>query len=89
MMLVTQTVYWLNRHRMSNLLPYKGMARVTKLERILTPVMGFSGLVEDITRISTHTNLSLSNEVLNQKGYTPISTLLHPPPARGKYVLIL
>ena len=58
MMLVTQTVYGLNGHRMNNLLPYKGMAQVTKLERILTLITGLSGLVEDITRVSVHTNLN-------------------------------
>ena len=77
MMLATQTVYGLNRHGMSNLPPNKGMARVTKLEMILTRIMGFPGLVEGITRVSVHTNLNQSNEVLKQKGYTPISTLLH------------
>ena len=58
MMLATQTVYGLNGHGMSNLLPNKDMARVTKLERILTRIMGFSGLVEGITRVSVLTNLS-------------------------------
>ena len=58
MMLATQTVYGLNGHGMSNLPPYKGMARVTKLERILTRIMGFLGLVEDITQVSIHTNLN-------------------------------
>ena len=66
-----------------------GMAQVTKLEKILTRIKGFSGLIEGITRVSIHTNLSWSNEVLIEKGYTPISTLLHPPPTQGKYVLIL
>ena len=58
MMLATQTVYGLNEHGMSNLPPNKGMARVTKLEKILTRIKGFSGLVEGITRVSIHTNLS-------------------------------
>ena len=58
MMLAVQTVYGLNRHGMSNLPPNKGMARVTKLEKILTQIKGFSGLVEGITRVSIHTNLS-------------------------------
>ena len=58
MMLAMQTVYGLNGHRMSNLLPNKGMAQVKKLERILTRITGFSGLVEGITRVSILTNLS-------------------------------
>ena len=57
MMLAMQTVYGLNGHRMSNLLPNMGMARVTKLERILTRIKGFSGLIEGITRVSIPTNL--------------------------------
>ena len=89
MMLATQTVYGLNGHGMSNLLPNKDMVWATKLERILTRIMGFSGPVENLTQVSVCTNLSQSNEVLNEKEYTPISTLLHPPPTRGKYVLIL
>ena len=51
MILAMQAVYGLNKHGMSDLPPYKGMARVTKLERILTQIMGFSGLVEGITQI--------------------------------------
>ena len=58
MMLATQTVYRLNGHGMSNLPPNMGMAQVTKLERILTWIKGFSGLIEGITRVSIHTNLS-------------------------------
>ena len=57
MMLVTQTVYGLNGHGMSNLLPNMGMARVTKLERILTQIKGFLGLIEGITQVSIPTNL--------------------------------
>ena len=58
MMLAMQTVYGLYGHRMSNLQPYKGMVQVTKLERLLTRIMSFSGLVEDITQVSVHTNLN-------------------------------
>ena len=58
MMLVTKTVYGLNGHGMGNLLPLKDMARVTELERLLTWIMGFLGLIEGITRVSIHTNLS-------------------------------
>ena len=43
MMLAMQSIYGLNGHRMSNLPPYKVIAQVTKLERILTQIMGFSG----------------------------------------------
>ena len=55
------------------------MVRVIELERLLTRIMGFLGPIEGVTRVSIHTNLSWSNEVLIKKGYTPIFTLLHPP----------
>ena len=58
MMLTMQTVYGLNGHGMSNLPPLKDMVRVIKLERLLTRIMGFLGLIEGITRVSIHTNLS-------------------------------
>ena len=58
MMLAMQTVYGLNRHGMSYLPPNMGMARVIKLERILTQIKGFLGLIEGITRVSIPTNLS-------------------------------
>ena len=41
--------------------------------------MGFSGSVGGLTQVSVCTNLSEGNKVLNEKGYTPISTLLHVP----------
>ena len=65
------------------------MAQVTKLERLLTQSSGLLGPVKGLTRVNIIANSSQSNEVLKQKEYTPISTLLHPPPARGKYFLIL
>ena len=58
MMLVTQTVYGLNGHGMSYLPPNMGMARVTKLERILTQIKGFLGLIEGITQVSIPTYFS-------------------------------
>ena len=58
MMLAMQTVYGLNGHGMSNLPTVRGLVRVTELERLLTRIKGFSGLIEGITRVSILANLS-------------------------------